>query len=151
MTESTDNAGTKQRGRPWPKGTSGNPEGCRTGSRHKATILLEQLMAGDAEDVVHAVVEKARGGDMAAAKLVLDRLIPARKGRPVQLDLPAVTTPGDLLTAQSVVIQALAAGEVSAEEAAAVSSVLEGHRKMIETEELATRVQRLEERVGAGR
>jgi hypothetical protein len=64
VTESIDNTATKQRGRPWPKGVSGNPVGCRTGSRHKATVMLEQLMAGDAEDVVRAVIEKARGGDM---------------------------------------------------------------------------------------
>ena len=151
MTESSDNAATKQRGRPWPKGVSGNPVGCRTGSRHKATVMLEQLMAGDAEDVVRAVVEKARGGDMTAARIILDRLVPPRKGRPVPIDLPAVRAAGDLLAAQSTLIQALAEGEVTAEEAAAVSSVLESQRKMIETEELATRLQRLEERVGAGR
>jgi hypothetical protein len=56
-----------------------------------------------------------------------------------------------LLEAHSTLIQALAEGEVTAEEAAAVSSVLESQRKMIETEELAARLQRLEERVGAGR
>jgi Family of unknown function (DUF5681) len=151
VTEPTDNATAKQRGRPWPKGISGNPAGCRTGSRHRATVLLEQLMAGDAEAVVRAVVEKAKGGDMTAARIIIDRLIPPRKGRPVRLDLPAIRAAGDLLAAQSALIQALAEGEVTAEEAAAVSSVLEANRKMIETEELATRLQRLEERVGAGR
>jgi hypothetical protein len=69
----------------------------------------------------------------------------------VRLDLPAIRAAGDLLAAQRALIQALAEGEVTAEEAAAVSSVLEANRKMIETEELATRLQRLEERVGAGR
>jgi Family of unknown function (DUF5681) len=151
VSEPTDNAAAQQRGRPWPKGVSGNPMGCRTGSRHKATIMLEQLMVGDAGAVVQAVVEKARGGDMTAARIIIDRLIPPRKGRPVRLDLPAIRAAGDLLAAQRALIQALAEGEVTAEEAAAVSSVLEANRKMIETEELATRLQRLEERVGAGR
>lgn len=72
---------------------------------------------------------------MVAARIILDRLVPPRKGRPVPLGLPTVTTAGDL----------------TPEEASAVSSVLEGHRKMVETEELAARLQRLEERVGAGR
>lgn len=151
MTGPTDNPAEKQRGRPWPKGVSGNPAGCRTGSRHQATIMLEQLIAGDAEEVVRAVVEKAKAGDTTAARIILDRLIPARKGRPVPLDLPAVRAAGDLLAAQSVLIRALAEGEVTAEEAAAVSSVLEAGRKMIETEQLATRLQRLEQRMGAGR
>jgi hypothetical protein len=113
--------------------------------------MLEQLMACDAEEVVRAVVKKARAGDMTAARIIIDRLIPPRKGRPVPIDLPAVRAAGDLLAAQSTLIRALAEGEVTAEEAAAVSSVLEANRKMIETEELATRLQRLEERMGAGR
>jgi Family of unknown function (DUF5681) len=151
VNEPTHNTAAKQQGRPWPKGVSGNPAGCRGGSRHKATIMLKQLMSGDADVVVRAVVEKAKRGDMTATRIILDRLVPPRKGRPVPLDLPAIRAAGDLLAAQSVLIQALAEGEVTAEEAAAVSSVLEGHRKMIETEELATRLQRLEERMGAGR
>lgn len=108
-------------------------------------------MAGDAEAVVGAVVAKALDGDMTAARIVLDRLVPVRKGGPVPLDLPVIQTTGDLLTAQHVVIQAVAAGEVTAEEAAAVSSVLEGHRRMVETDQLAARLQRLEDRLGAGR
>lgn len=110
--------------------------------------MLEQLMAGDAEEVVRAVVEKAKTGDTTAAWIILDRLVPTRKGRPVPVDLPAVRASGDLLAAQRVLLQALAEGEVSTEEAAAVSSVVEGHRKMMETEELAIRLQRLEERMG---
>ena len=39
----------KQRGRPFPKGISGNPGGCKTGSRHKATIAAQALLDGDAE------------------------------------------------------------------------------------------------------
>lgn len=88
---------------------------------------------------------------MVAARIILDRLVPPRKGRPVPLGLPTVTTAGDLLAAQRVVIEGLATGDLTPEEASAVSSVLEGHRKMVETEELAARLQRLEERVGAGR
>jgi hypothetical protein len=88
---------------------------------------------------------------MTAAKIILDRLVPIRRGRPVPLNFPAVVGAADLLEAQRVLIQALAEGEVTAEEAAAVSSVLESQRKMIETEELATRLQRLEERMGTGR
>jgi hypothetical protein len=113
--------------------------------------MLEQLMTGDAEAVVRAVVEKARSGDMTAAKIIIDRLVPLRKGRPIQLALPAIKTAGDLLSAQSALIQALAEGEVTAEEAAAVSFVVEAHRRAIETTELEERLQRLEQTLGASR
>jgi hypothetical protein len=57
----------------WRQGHSGNPRGRPKGARHRATILAEQLMQGDAEDVVRAVIAAAKGGDMTAAKIILDR------------------------------------------------------------------------------
>lgn len=47
------------------------------GSRNKATIALEKMLADDGAGVVEAVIEKAKDGDMVAARLVLDR-VPSR-------------------------------------------------------------------------
>jgi hypothetical protein len=60
------------------------------------TLLAEQIMQDDAEDVVRAVLSAAKGGDMVAARLVLERILPARRGRPVVFALPTVQTPADL-------------------------------------------------------
>jgi capsular polysaccharide transport system ATP-binding protein len=126
VVDPADKSAAKQRrGRPWQKGVSGNPAGCQTGSRHRVTVMLEQLMAGDAEAVVRAVVSKATSGDMTAARIVVDRLLPLRRGRPVQLALPSIKGVWDLMAAQAIVTQALATGEVTAEEAASVSAVLD--------------------------
>lgn len=84
-----ERTGRKQRGRPFPKGRSGNPAGRPKGARNKATVLAEQLMADDAENVVRAVVKAAKRGDMAAARIVLDRIVPPRKGRPVKFTVPS--------------------------------------------------------------
>ncbi|MEE8274977.1 MAG: DUF5681 domain-containing protein, partial [Alphaproteobacteria bacterium] len=72
------------------KGRSGNPKGKRPGTRDKRTILLEQMLADDGEHVVKAIIEAAKGGDMAAARMILDRLVPVRRGRPISLALPAI-------------------------------------------------------------
>jgi hypothetical protein len=75
MTEPTAppaNAGRLQGGRFVP-GVSGNPAGKKPGTRHRATRLAEKLMAGDAEAVVRAIIDAAKGGDMTATRLVLDR------------------------------------------------------------------------------
>ena len=39
-------------------------------------------MQDDAENIVKAVLSKARGGDMTAARIVLDRIVPARRDNP---------------------------------------------------------------------
>jgi hypothetical protein len=54
-------------------------------------------MAGDAEAVVRAVIDVAKGGDMTAARLVLDRIAPPCRGRPVRLDLPPIVCAADPL------------------------------------------------------
>lgn len=44
-----------------------------SGTRHKITMLAEKLMQDDVGNVVAAVVDAAVKGDMAAAKIILDR------------------------------------------------------------------------------
>jgi hypothetical protein len=71
-----ENAGGKQPrrrgpGRRFQPGQSGNPRGKQKGCKHRVTLLAEQLMEDDAEDVVRAVITAAKGGDMIAAKLIL--------------------------------------------------------------------------------
>jgi hypothetical protein len=137
-------AARQQRGRFQP-GQSGNPSGRRQGSRNKATIALEKLMEGGAEAIVQAVVEAAVKGDMAAARLVLDRIVPVRKGRAIYLTLPAIDTTAGLSEAQSATVAAMAEGEITPDEAATIAGVLESKRKAIETVELETRIARLEQ------
>ena len=84
----TAKTASQQRGRPFKKGASGNPRGRRAGSRNKATMLLEKMMADDGEGVVNAVLEAAKGGDMQAARIILDRISPPRKERPISCALP---------------------------------------------------------------
>jgi hypothetical protein len=65
--------------RPVPAGPIGQSKRpSPQGSRNKATIALEKLMEGGAEAIVQAVVDAAANGDIAAARLVLDRVVPVR-------------------------------------------------------------------------
>jgi hypothetical protein len=110
--------------------------------------LAEQLMSDDLEAVIAKVVRKARGGDMTAARLILDRVAPARKGCPVQFPLPAMKTTGDVVTALEAVSAAMARGELSPAEAVEVSAVIELQRRAIETAAIEERLAQLEQRIG---
>jgi hypothetical protein len=142
----TENSAKKQRGAPFRKGQSGNPSGKPKGARNRATVLAEKLMQDDATDIVQAVLAAAKGGDMSAARLILDRISPLRRGRPVYLELPAVKTAADVSAAMGALTTAMAAGDVTPDEAATVASVFEVRRKALETEELELRLQALEEK-----
>jgi hypothetical protein len=143
-----ENTGRKQRGNPFRKGQSGNPAGKPKGARHKTTLLAEKLMQDGAEAVVKAVVDAAKGGDMTAARLVLDRIAPARRDSPVTFELPKIETAGDAIAASAAVLNAVAGGELTPDEAASVLRLVENHMKIVEIGDIDERLRRLEGRMG---
>jgi hypothetical protein len=67
-------------------GPSLNPQGRSKGSKNKLTLLQNELIdqfAGEMNKefkaIIRRVVQEAKGGDMTAARLLLERAIPARK------------------------------------------------------------------------
>ena len=85
-------------------------------------MLAEKLMLDDAKDIIKVVVEAPKGGDMTAARLILERIAPVKKGRPVYLDLPPVRNAEDIDAAMEALTTAMASGEVTPDEAATVAS-----------------------------
>ncbi len=126
-------------------GNAGGP-GRPRGVRNKASIVLEKMMADDGADVVRAVIERAKDGEVQAARIVLDRILPIRKGRAVEIDLPVLETAGDVVAGIGAVARAMATGEITPEEAQVMASVIEVQRKAIETTEIEARLDALEER-----
>ncbi|WP_159717323.1 DUF5681 domain-containing protein [Geminicoccus flavidas] len=144
MINQPDNAEEKQaRGR-FRKGESGNPAGRRKGSRNRATVILDRLADGQAEAVLQATIQAALGGDSRAQKAILDRVWPARRGKPIRLDLPPVRSAGDAAAALEQVIGEVATGAVTPEEAQVVAGLLETRVRWFETIELEARLERLE-------
>lgn len=128
----------------WQPGQSGNPSGRPRGSRDRALAALDAIGDANAADILQAVVDAAKGGDMRAAELLLSRLWPIRRGRPIAVALPPVATAADLPGALGAVIAAMAGGEISADEAASMAGVLEAQRKALETANLEARIESLE-------
>ena len=120
----------------------GNPAGKPPGARHAALVALDAIGAEAGTEIMAAVVAAAKGGDMRAADILLRRLWPERKGRPVQMDLPAIMAPSDIVAALGAVADAVAAGELSPEEGAAVAGILEAQRRAVETVEMEARIAR---------
>lgn len=139
-----DNAVTKQRGRPWPKGVSGNPKGCPAGSRHRVTLAVQALLDGEGEALTRRAVEAALGGDMVALRLCLERICPAPKDRPVRVKLPEVRSAADLPGVTSAILAAVAGGRLTPGEAQAVAGLVEAHRRALEVADIEQRLAALE-------
>ncbi|HJV26317.1 MAG TPA: DUF5681 domain-containing protein [Aromatoleum sp.] len=135
-----------KRAGPWQPGQSGNPKGRPRGSRNRATLLALAAMEGDLTEIVGVVLAAARGGDLVAARLVLERLVPPMRDRPVTLDLPDTSTLQGVSAAQAALVAAVAAGELTPVEADTLTGIVEARRKALETEELDARVRALEEK-----
>jgi Family of unknown function (DUF5681) len=134
----------KQRGRPFRPGQSGNPQGKPRGVRNLATRLLDEMAEADAANVLTAVLSRAKDGDMTAAAMVMTRVWPARKGRPVTFDLPPLTTAADLAAALGSVAHAVGTGVLTPEEGQAVGALLDAQRRAVELTALEERVAALE-------
>lgn len=143
MTDTSKNVPTTR----WKPFQAGNKlgKGRPQGSRNSATIALQALLDGEGEEITRAAIELAKSGSETALRLCIERLIPVRKDRPIRLKLPTITSAGGVAQASEVVLRAVARGEITPAEAAAVSQLLEARRRTIETFELEARISAIEQ------
>ena len=125
-------------------GVSGNPAGKPKGATNHATRLVMGLMHEGAAEVARVIIEAARGGDLSAAKLVLDRLAPPMRERPINIELPATETAQGCSKAQDAILQAVGVGDLLPGEGVALAGIVENRRRAIETIDLENRITTLE-------
>jgi hypothetical protein len=128
------------------KGESGNPAGKPKGTKDWRAKLRDQLQDA-APDIVKAVVAAAKGGDVQAARIVLDKLIPSIKASSAPISIPLPAGSGFLERAETV-FSAMAKGEVSPDDATAFLGALATVMKTQEVDDLEARITALERSVG---
>ena len=123
------------------EGQSGNPNGCPCGSRHKATLLAQALIDGQAEKLARKAVEQALAGDPAALRLCIERLVPRSKDRPVAIDLREAS---GSQSAYDAVVASVSAGEMTPSEGETLARIFELRRRAGELDDMETRIAALE-------
>ena len=126
------------------KGESGNPAGWPRGARNRATLLMQNLLADDAEAIGRKAIEMAKAGDLAAIRLCMDRLAPARKDEPVAFELPPIEKPADSVAATASIVAAVVAGELTPSQAAELSKVIDVHVRALDSKGFDERLTKLE-------
>jgi hypothetical protein len=125
----------------WKAGQSGNPKGRPPGV--SAVTKMRQSLSGDVPEILAGLVAAAKGGDVQAARLILERVLPPLKGveLPVTLSLPD----GGTLTAKAnAMLVAAANGDLAPGQAAQLISALGSMAKIAEIDDLSARITKLE-------
>jgi len=124
----------------WKPGQSGNPKGKPSGSGKVAA--LRAGIADHVPAIIKTLTDAALAGDVAAARLLLERVIPAIKASE---EAAPVNLPDGTLTEQGrAVVAAVAAGEIAPSQGASIMGSLGALQKLTEADELLARIEALE-------
>src|ERR1700730_5889720 len=143
--QKTAKTAKRARGRPFPKGQSGNPAGRPRGSSNRATRAAEMLLDGEATALTHKAVQLALAGHRAALRLCLDRTVAPRRERAVELALPPIRSADDILGAIKVVSGAVGRGAITPGEGFTLSQMIETFLRAIDASDFEGRLRELEE------
>ena len=122
------------------QGQSGNPAGRKPGTSQAAK--LRRAIEADLPDIISAMVESAKQGEVGAAKLLLDRSIPAIK--PVAIGVTVDGLQGTLTEQGDVIVSAMGDGSITPEQAQQMLAGLASLSKIREVDDLVQRIEQLE-------
>jgi N-dimethylarginine dimethylaminohydrolase len=131
----------KKPGNLWKPGQTGNPKG-RPPGQSEITKLRKSIMS-DAPDILAGLVTAAKAGDVQAARLILERVLPPVKPMEQAIELELT---GDTLTDQGrAVLGAVSAGALAPGQGSQLIAAIGALARVVEIDELTKRIIKLEE------
>ena len=135
----------------WQKGQSGNPRGRPRNSRSQLAAQLDAAAEQDAPRVYAAIRQSALKGDTTAQAMLMARWWPAMKRTYADIpDMPAIENAEDIGRACAHIVARVANGEMTLEEGAALSELLERLQKSLVAVDVEERLAALESHVREG-
>ena len=132
-----------------PRGR-GRPKAETIALTKAARARFDTLAAGSIEAVFQAVLTAAtQDGDMAAAKLIIDRVIPSRRGAPVSFHIRPLKTPEDCALAYADLLDDVGTGRLTPEEAQTISAIVAKRAELFASIELASEIEALKAQLAA--
>ncbi len=104
---------------------------------------LRASIAGHVPEIIGQLVEAAKDGDVQAARLLLERVLPPIK--PTELAVPLALPEGSLTKQGHAVLAAVSSGDLAPEQAARLLSAIGTLVRVVEIDELIDRIKKLED------
>ncbi|HBP90853.1 MAG TPA: hypothetical protein DD706_24565 [Nitrospiraceae bacterium] len=144
MKPSPENTGQKQEKGKWVKGQSGNPDGRPKGTKNKTTLMAQALLDGEAEALTRKCIQLALKGRPVALKLCLERILPPKKERTIQIDIQAPGRLEEIVQAMALIVEKVADGTLCPQEGNTLMGMLATTTKVIEAAQVEQRLTAVE-------
>ena len=127
--------------------TRGNPggPGRPRSTVSRGAVALDEMGTEVGKKVFRMIVDKALAGDLKAAELLMSRVWPMRRGRPIEIDARRINAVADYVPAASDVASAVLGGEMTPDEGRAVSSLFQMQCTAIDAIDFERRLREVEE------
>ena len=138
---------TEKRLSRWKPGETGNPKGRPPGQSE--ITRLRAALADEIPSILNALVASAQRGDVQAARLLLERVLPAVKAieLPQAIELPVN---GSLTDQGHAVLRAIAEGKVGPAIGSALLGAIGTLARVTEIDQLVARLDELEQKLAKG-
>lgn len=124
----------------YKQGVSGNPRG-------RPPMMppeMRQRLVDASPEIIDQIIISAKGGDMAACRLVLERLAPVSKASAAPVHIDGLEASETLSEKASCILNSIARGECPADVGATLIQSIGAVAKIIEIDELDRRITALE-------
>ena len=137
---SSPSSQSRVRGRPFEHGNPGRP----LGSKNKVTRFLEELVENEGETLTRKLIDLAKTGNLRSLLYCMDRLLPQRRGQPINLELPKIEGVQDIAPAMAAVARAASNGTITPEQASQIVGVLNSFGNALIAADFAVRLENVE-------
>jgi hypothetical protein len=127
---------------PFEKGVSGNKQGRIAGRTPGAK--LRKAIEAKADDILQSVIDAAVNGDMAACKMLLDRITPTLKPQALPISLVFQES---LALQGNEIIKATMGGEIPPDIGSQLITALSNQGKLVDFQEMVERLARIEKQL----
>jgi hypothetical protein len=106
--------------------------------------VLEELVEHEGENLTRTAIQLGLKGNVQCLQYLLDRILPKRRGRPLDFQLPKINGVHDIASAMATIANGVSDGDLTPEEGTQLMGFLESQARVIVANDLVGRTEMVE-------